>query len=846
MVFRRLLDLPAYQNRLQYHTDQKFTSAQRDRLAVLALLHDFGKANLGFQDKPFHTNAAKAGHIRETAPLFNEPRLAEKLAHALELNTLSSWFSSPKALQGHFFALLSHHGAPLHFNDLGTSAQNYYLAKTIWWLPQGERDPFDALTDLMHTARHAFPAAFHDNVPPIPDKPRLQHRFAGLLMLADWIGSDERFFPIDDKPDRYSLAPKAAAKAIMAIGLEASDWQAKLATNYIDFEGHFPFPPRPLQAALDQLPTGERDYRLLIAEAETGSGKTEAALARFFRLFAAGEVAGLYFALPTRVAARELYRRVLGHIESLFPDPDNRPPVLLAVPGYAEIGGTKVLPRRDGRTFDDPTQWIPENFWSAEHPKRFLAATIAVGTIDQALLSAIQTRHAHLRSVCLDRQLLVVDEVHASDTYMSYLLAELLRHHLQGGHALLLSATLGAEARSRFLNAAGLASSCPDLATATSSPYPALMSARGLQLKMEAPGKTYEKPVTVKCLPYLEHPDSMLASIADALSHNARILVVCNTVGQALAMQKACETNPDIPENVLFSCLGVITPHHGRYAPADREFLDAAVSSRFGENSKPGPLLLIGTQTLEQSLDIDADLLITDLCPMDVLLQRIGRLHRHSRRERPVEYEQARCLLRVPDVESLETWLQESGEVTGAAKRLGLGSVYPDLRSLQRTWEMLREQPQISLPRDNRVLVEMATHSESLERLSGERWQRHAANIEGGSIAQNVRAHHIALARHYDTRFGEFSFNELDKNVRTRLGLGSLRLSLPKPAISSFGIEIKEMVIPGHMAPDTRDPEITELEHCESSFHFRVAGRHYRYTRMGLELTPTDGDAAPA
>jgi len=839
-VFRQLVALGSIHRRLAQAAGQPLTSTQLDRLAVLALLHDLGKANLGFQDKPFDPRSPQPGHVREVAPLFCEADLAAQLNQALDLPTLTTWFGNETTLLGYLFAFLSHHGRPVNKNEFGPGTQNYHHARTRWWRPDATRDPIAALTELMTTAKKAFPGAFEEQAPAVPDSPALQHRFAGLLMLADWLGSDDQFFPIDNGgSDRFKLAPRQAARAVRAVGLEAASWQSFLAGADWSFQSLFGFSPHPLQAALDHLPTVDSSNRLLIAEAETGSGKTEAALIRFLRLFSDGQVDGLYFALPTRVAARELYRRVADCVERVFRNPEDRPPVLLAVPGYARIDGVPLLPERAQASDDEPDQRRAERAWAAQHPKRFLAATIAVGTIDQALLSAIQSPHAHLRSVCLDRQLLVVDEVHASDNYMGYLLTELLRHHLQAGHALLLSATLGAHARSRFIGAAGGTQTSPDLATAESAPYPALTEAEGRLIDLDTTTQTYEKAVTVECLPHLEHPEVLLKRIAAALKRNARVLVVCNTVRQALTLQRAAEDLPEIPRHALFHYRGVVTPHHGRYAPEDREQLDGAVSARLGKQSSGGPVLLIGTQTLEQSLDIDTDLLITDLCPMDVLLQRIGRLHRHSRKLRPEEYERARCLLLVPQVETLEDWLMANGEAAGNARRLGLGSVYTDLRSIQRTWESLRDRPDISLPRDNRRLVERATHPQSLDSLRGERWDKHASSIEGGAIALNVRAHQIALARHYDKTFGTFSFSDLDNNARTRLGLNSLVLALPKPMTSPFGIEIREVMIPGHLAPQSSNPAVTVLTYNEGAFSFRVENRHFRYSRLGLELVPS-------
>ncbi|MCU7922336.1 MAG: CRISPR-associated helicase Cas3' [Candidatus Thiodiazotropha sp. (ex Dulcina madagascariensis)] len=838
VVFRRLANLPGFRRSLTAAAKVTLTPAQFERLAVLALLHDFGKANLGFQDKPFDPKAPRAGHVYETAPLFREPQLFNRLSECLALDQMGSWFEGEASLQSYLAAILSHHGRPIPYQALERNAhKSYFPAKKHWWRNDGQRDPFEAVAELMTTARQAFPAAFDEDAPPIPGSTQLQHRFAGLLMLADWLGSHDIFFPIDNgKADRPKLAHAAAVRILKTVGLDVQAKQQALEKRSWRFEPLFGFPPYPLQQTLDQLPTDDPAHRLLIAEAETGSGKTEAALIRFFRLFAAGEADGLYFALPTRVAARELYQRVLGRVEKAFPDPATRPMVLLAVPGYAKIDGleAKLLPERAVSCNDEADQQRRERAWAAEHPKRFLAATIAVGTIDQALLSALQTPHAHLRSVCLDRQLLVVDEVHASDPYMRHLLTELLRHHLRAGHTLLLSATLGTVAQEAFLHAAGTKQTEHTLEESVKAPYPALTNGAGERQPLLKAG-TRSKRVTVACAPHLTEPEALLPRIQQALDQGARILVVLNTVDRVLGLQRTVEEA--LPADLLFRCQDIITPHHGRYSPSDRELLDAAVSRRLGKSSAPGPLLLIGTQTLEQSLDIDADLLITDLCPMDVLLQRIGRLHRHER-ERPAGMKAARCLLLTPEEGSLEDWLQTNGEAIGNAKRMGLGSVYADLRTLQLTWDWLLRHPRIKIPRDNRLLVESVTHPDALAQLKGPRWQKHAQKQFGALIAQEDKADRVSLIGCYDRSFGTFAFpKKMEEKVSTRLGLNALRLPLPAPIDSPFSIHITEMIIPGHMAPERlKEEEITDLKPTEGGFKFRLGPKCYRYSRHGLEI----------
>jgi CRISPR-associated endonuclease/helicase Cas3 len=837
LVFAALARLPLIRGRLEAAAGRRLGDGDLDRLAVLALLHDLGKTNLGFQDKA-QDPRSRVGHIVPIQALVSEPDLGERLSEVL--SDIWTWSEAPEALEAFLLAAWSHHGTPVRFDP----AQHTDYERA-WWGARDGRDPFAGIGELMQAARVVFPRAFAPDQVPLPDRPALQHRFAGLVMLADWLGSHEGFFPIA-RPAGFDRA-SAVQRAVMGVGLDATAASLDLAAQSSDFGQRFGFAPRPLQTAMDALPAADPLNRLLIAEAETGSGKTEAALARFFHLFAAGEVGSLYFALPTRVAAREIYRRVEGYVQRAFPDQATRPRVVLAVPGYAQVDGipvTALLPPPGVRWDEDPDQQRAERVWAAEHPKRFLAATIAVGTIDQALLSAVRTRHAHLRSACLDRSLLVVDEVHASDPYMRFLLKGLLAHHVGlGGHAVLLSATLGAAARCELVAAAGGApAELPTLAEAIAASYPALTDLSGEPQTVggtQGPGK----PVRFDLVPALNRPEEVLPRLAQALAAGARVLAVFNTVGRAVAFQRLCEGTSAIPTSSLFACAGVICPHHWRFAPSDREILDQAVSARLGKDSTAGPLLLIGTQTLEQSLDIDADLLITDLCPADVLLQRVGRLQRHQR-QRPAGLEQALCLVLVPEVADLMDLLDARGNPVGTAKAAGLGSVYPDLRTLELTRRMLAQDPLAEIPADNRRLVEGATHPDRLASLTGERWEQHGQTVSGATLAQELAG--VGAAADYGT-----SFNELkpapdlaqNPNARTRLGLGNLRVLLPGAPIGPFGLPCPEMTIPGHLMPDlAQDEAPTNLRKDPDGIRFTLAGVRFRYTRFGLEKDDEPAD----
>ena len=248
-----------------------------------------------------------------------------------------------------------------------------------------------------------------------------------------------------------------------------------------------------IQQAVTSVPP---DEQLVIVESETGSGKTEAALLRFARLYEKGLVDGLYFALPTRAAASQIHGRVTAFIRNLFPADAGLEPVL-AVPGYVRAGdatGKKHLPNYDVWWDDHPDVRTAKRRWAAESTKRYLAAQIAVGTVDQAMMAALQVKHAHLRAACLTRNLLIVDEVHASDTYMSTILEHLLRAHVEaGGYAMLMSATLGSVARCRWLH-----EDPPSLAAAIRTPYPAISMPQGGIATGE---NGYAKTVAVAALP---------------------------------------------------------------------------------------------------------------------------------------------------------------------------------------------------------------------------------------------------------------------------------------------------------------------------------------------------------
>ncbi|MGE0373338.1 MAG: CRISPR-associated helicase Cas3' [Gammaproteobacteria bacterium] len=818
MVFRQLAEIPCFSVRLFNGRSGAIDRIHCDRLAVVAFLHDIGKCNWGFQAKANPSPPAVTGHINEAVALLCNPDVQRKWPSVfVELvEQMNAWFvDTDRSLFAILLAAISHHGRPIRPQDAEADRN-----PVRWWQPRGGIDPMQGLAELAFTARTLFPHAFQ-SAPAMHLSAPVQQRFAGLVMLADWIGSDTRYFPYrsDAGQDRAAFAAQQANRALRAIGLTPPP--SRRVKPFVEvFPGR---QPTALQAWLADGTFTDSATRVVIVESETGSGKTEAALAWFLRLYQAGAVDSLYFALPTRVAARELYERVRRAVERAFSTEDRLAPVLLAAPGYVRVDGQPLLPEPDGRLWDDDaTERRRERQWAAAHPKRFLAAPVAVGTVDQALLSVLKVKHALLRSVCLDRSLLVVDEVHASDPYMRQLLRALVSQHaVRGGHALLLSATLGDTAASAWLHVPPL-----PLAAAEQLPYPAIRTPDGVQ---PIAGTGSSKSVTVDWIEGFEDA-SVLSHVVSAVQQGARVLVVCNTVARANSLLRVVVADARCPPSSLFSVNGVVCPHHGRFARVHRERMDAEIGMRLGVNSPDGPLLLVGTQTLEQSLDIDADLLVTDLCPMDVLLQRIGRLHRHRRTARPAAFATPRVLIRAPRGFDLARALRGNGNLRAPA---GLGTVYPDGRVLQRTMDEMRARRRIEIPRDNRALVERSTHPEALAGL-GATWQRHGEEVEGGDMAKRIAAE----AGTNDDRvpFGELRYGPPDELVVTRLGANTWRLRLARPIDHPFGVPLDEIDLPGHLAPQGMQlPQVIDAEATAEGLRFTLGPRLYRYTRFGLE-----------
>ena len=682
----------------------------------------------------------------------------------------------------------------------------------------------ETIVDALH---RWFPDAFAKDDEQLPDGPLFSHFFAGFAALADWVGSDRRFFefvtPFDPHYDQE--ARDRAAKVLTSIGLDVRNLPRRPPLPFTELTGFTQ--PNPAQAVVGTL---KPDERLVILEAETGSGKTEAALWRFAQLFSAGCVEGLYFAVPTRAAARQLHGRVNAAMERIFGS--HTPEAVLAIPGMLAAGSAHGQRLPDWKVLWEDRQGTVPARWAAEHATRFLAATVAVGTVDQAMLAGLMVKHAHLRGSTLSRSLLVIDEVHASDSYMTAILRHLLAAHLAvGGYAMLMSATLGSRARVRWTG-----ETQPAFDAAVATPYPAVWTS-GETNPRAAGGAGRSKTVQLGLDDMAPQRAATLA--LEAAEQGARVLVIRNTVTTAVETWSAAQEIGGTEK--LLQVAGGPALHHGRFAAEDRELLDRAVETAFtpDPNRTPKGIVVIGTQTLEQSLDIDADFLITDLCPVDVLLQRIGRLHRHIL-PRPASFQKARVVVLTPEggLDRLTAPSFENGLGGWKEKDGGFQGIYRDVAGLELTRRLIEEEPLWRIPEMNRHLVEGATHPERIAALieeKGEGWRTYDIKLGGTEAAERNLGCLQRLDR--ETPYEETRFPDLDERIMTRLGEEGVVLMLDPPPSGPFDRKITHIALPARWSKglSSEDAEAVDVHSTEEEMTLKAGERRYKYSRSGVE-----------
>lgn len=640
-------------------------------LAALVGLHDYGKAIPGFQSKWCLGKA----RCEKLGLCFSNREISvtdHSCATEALLRAEFAWIkvqSADRWIRGVLQAISAHHG----YNFLSSEvAKGKPLCEGAAWSESRKallKSYWDAL------APEGRPVADELSTAAI-------EWLAGLTSVSDWIGSNVDWFPYQERGSslagHFECAKDLAREALASLGwsphgalLQGSQSTDELIGRILQSEGAMK--ARPLQDEGDRLLADVAGPALVIVEAPMGEGKTELALLAHLRLQLANQHRGLYLALPTQATGNALFDRVLPFLKE-----------------FAEGARLDVQLVHGGARFNDRIQYLRDVYgapgeevtssaWFSQR-RRPLLSPYGVGTVDQALFATLNVKHHFVRIWGLANRVVVFDEIHAYDTYTTGLIESLLRWLKSlGSSVVLMSATLPERRRRALVSAWGMeADALPEL------PYPRLLVADSRGVNGTSFAARALAPIRVEAID--EDIDSLAGCAAALLQHDGCGVVIVNTVDRAQALYQLLRGNLEESVEILL--------FHARFPADERSERERDVLARFGrDGERPRRALLIATQVAEQSLDIDFDFMLTDLAPIDLILQRAGRLHRHEL-SRPEAHKEARLFVAGLHPERLPELTQTRWEFVYEPYILG------------RTWALLSRESTLVLPQDIDRLVQ--------------------------------------------------------------------------------------------------------------------------------------------
>ena len=592
-------------------------------------IHDIGKATVAFQANILRTLPEARQRLETLTPLDCPEQNRRESPHARAGEAVLLWDDCPGGIAS---IVGAHHGKPQSCaavdDQLEGWESNYY--------PKGQKKVWeDFWTELLMTVLQD--CGFDDTAELDDLNPQEEVLLTGLLIMADWIASNTEYFPLipveklgsmEDYPARVDRAWEKLALPF--------PWEAQPGiADPQEFAVRFGFAPNAVQRAVLEAVDTAAEPGILILEAQMGVGKTEAALAAAEVMASRFGLGGVFFGLPTQATANGIFPRLLGWADTQ--SEETLPQAIKLAHGMAELNECYLRLQGRGVQLEEDAQeahQVQVHQWFRGN-KQALLANFVIGTVDQLLLAALAQKHVMLRHLGLAGKVVIIDECHAYDTYMNCYLDRALEW--LGWYkvpVILLSATLPARRRAELVEAYQQKKAVPDAPWKTSCGYPLLTWTDGAEVKQtaippDAPGKTVQ-------LTTLTEPE-LPALLRRKLAEGGCAGVIVNTVKKAQKIaQLLRESLPD-KEVQLF---------HAQFLMPDRAAREQELMRRIGKRSTAAErdgLIVVGTQVLEQSLDVDFDVMATELCPMDLLLQRIGRLQRHPKRSRPQPLQTAVC-----------------------------------------------------------------------------------------------------------------------------------------------------------------------------------------------------------
>ena len=617
----------------------------------LGMAHDIGKATAVFQAR-----------ILEMLPEVRE-RLAEEGLEIPSDAESKRIFNTPHALAGQVILrdlhveegiceiVGAHHGRPAECSEL----RNVSKDKLCW-------DSFEYWETIWSEfLSYAVRMSGLNCVEELPELSITQRvLLAGLIIMADWIASNQFYFPTIsvDELGIEKMYPKRVQAAWEKLELPEYWTAGAVGMGEEAFQERFGFSPNKLQTEVMEVAENVGEPGLLIIEAQMGVGKTEAALAAseiFAGICGSG---GLFFGLPTQATANGIFPRILDWAKKQLEQGQKFSLILKHSkadlnPDYAALL-EEMKTQFEGEARIDcegDAQLVVHSFFRGR--KQALLSDFVVATVDQILMAALKQKHLMLRHLGMAGKIVIIDEVHAYDAYMSVYLERALcwlgAYHVP---VILLSATLPAEQRVNFVNAY-----LSNRDGSSQEEVKGWKEARGYPLltwtdenkicqqELQLQGNT--RTVLIKRV----KESSRIDILREKLMDGGCAIVILSTIRRAQEFAK--EVRAQMPEAQIILL-------HSAFLMPDRAAREQELLQKLGKHSTKAErdhLIVIGTSVLEQSLDIDGDVMFTDLCPMDLLLQRLGRLHRHPVHDtmRPEQLKAAQCYVIEPDEDVFES-----------------------------------------------------------------------------------------------------------------------------------------------------------------------------------------------
>ena len=748
--------------------------------------HDIGKFANGFQQLFQHNNPKLVAPDPSKGYFSRHDSLGhwlwkEYLIEKSEIQ-LEQYNNNIKDIYDIWLLIMTgHHGKPPILEAKGKLSFNAHDKQASLDYIKAINQLFIADAKLMCYPTNFFDKTFRKNLT------KLSWLLAAITVISDWLGSNEQFFPFCSKSmelseywANYALAN--AEKAVATLPKRSS------ITPFNGIKNLFPFieKPTPLQQQALSCQLTNIGPELFIMEDVTGAGKTEASMILAHRLMAAGKAQGIYIGMPTQATANGIYQRTAQIYGQLY-QADSHPSLVLAHgASYMNPTFTQTIINLDNISQqkylnNDNSASSECNEWFVDTRKKSLLAEVGVGTLDQALMAVMPFKHQSLRLLGLRHKLLILDEVHAYDSYMVKLLESLLHYHAsQGGSAIILTATLPFFLREKLLNAfySGLTSTPSSLTVNTDLPFPLFTQLNQKSLVEQAIETRDEVKRQVK-IDWIDNINSGIEKIKRAIEQGKIICWIKNSVADAISLYQQIKQNLhlDTKQILLF---------HSRFAYCDRLAIEQKTiewAGKTSNNTIRSAKIIIATQVIEQSLDLDFDEMISDIAPIDLLIQRAGRLQRHVRDKhgniKSATHQNQPRDERNPPILTVfaPTWQDDPSEDwLDNPEFRNTKYVYANHAYLWFTQRVLRERGVITMPEEARLLIE-AVYRHDLEPPEG--LQEAFYKALGEQLGQSSQAKSIIL--NFNKCYSREQFNgEWDKEIEvsTRLSKDNIDLYL--------------------------------------------------------------------